>query len=66
MTTPTGVSAIKALAEQAMVPEAGNSNNIQTAVQTAFKSCYPLRNYDMSKVTPMAFDNYQQFISTKQ
>lgn len=87
MTSDSGVNAIQALAQQAMTPAAGTSANVAAAVQTAISSasvpdkvsgsastdsgCYPLRNYDMTKVIPMkdgqsTFEDYQQFMSTKQ
>lgn len=68
MTTENGVKAVQALAQQAVVPESGSVENINAVVKVAAQSagCYPLRNYDMSKVSPMksgngSFEDYQQF-----
>ena len=68
MKTEEGVAAIQALAQQAVVPESGTVDKINAVVKVAAQSagCYPLRNYDMSKVSPMkdgndSFEDYQQF-----
>ena len=68
MTTEDGVKAVQALAQQAVVPESGSVENINAVVKVAAQSsgCYPLRNYDMSKVSPMkdgndSFEDYQTF-----
>lgn len=84
MTSANGISAIQALAQQAMTPEAGTQANVEVAVKTAMGSmntsdssastdsgCYPIRNYDMTKIMPMkdgqfTFEDYQQFMPTKQ
>lgn len=78
MTTPEGVNAVKMLAQQATVPEAGTKDNIVMASKIAVESlpvqtsgCYPLRNYDMSKVSGQedgrfTFEDYQTFTSTPQ
>ena len=78
MTTPEGVNAVKMLAQQATVPEAGTKDNVVMASKIAVESlpvqtsgCYPLRNYDMSKVDGQqdgrfTFEDYQTFTSTPQ
>lgn len=81
VTTPEGVAAVKVLTQQAIVPESGNVNTLDVASKVALDSvpkaqhmesgCYPLRNYDMSKVQGQedgrfTFEDYQTFSSTPQ
>lgn len=83
-TTEEGADAIKALAQQAVTAESGVASKVNIAVQTAIASikveepvpteqqsgCYPMRNYDMTKVSALdgksAFEDYQTFTSTTQ
>lgn len=61
VTTQQGVEAVQALAQQAVVPEAGIPEKVAAAATQAMDSmakptetsgCYPMRSYDMSKVSP--------------
>lgn len=74
--TKEGSDAIKALGQQAITAEAGVAEKVNTAVQVAMDSiapksdtgCFPMRQYDMSKVSPqtdgkLSFEDYQTFTS---
>lgn len=72
MTDEQGVAAVQALAQQAVVAESGVPEKVAAAADMAAKSagCYPLRNYDMSKVFPMkagmdSFEDYQTWTPSK-
>lgn len=76
-TTQKGTDAVKALAEQAMVAQAGDNEKVQAAVQDAVQSiqqqggCYPARQYDMNLVNAqldgvLNFEDYQPFSATPQ
>jgi len=83
-TTQEGADAVKALVQQAVTAESGVQLKVDEAVETAIASikveepvkveqqsgCYPMRNYDMTKVSPLdgksAFEDYQTFTSTPQ
>lgn len=72
MTDEQGVAAVQALAQQAVVAESGVPEKVAAAADMAAKSagCYPLRNYDMSKVSPMkagmdSFEDYQPWAPSK-
>jgi hypothetical protein len=80
-TTPAGLQAVQALAEQAVVPAPTPVPEVQKAVDQAVESivtpkpaeqvapevgCYPIRRYDMTKVSPQSdiqygFESYQEF-----
>lgn len=85
VTTQEGAESIKALGQQAIVAEAGVSEKVVDAINTAINSivepaqvevakapessgCYPLRKYDMTKVSPLIggkpFEDYQSFTAT--
>lgn len=54
-----GKKAVSDLAQQSVVSEAGDPQLVKNAVETAIKSmevkgCYPMRNYDMSKVVGLS------------
>lgn len=56
--TTASASAVKLLGEQAATPSPGDSQKVDAAKQTALAGCYPLRNYDMSKVSPSIDGKY--------
>ena len=80
MTTPEGINAIKSLAKQATMSDVVSQDTVSMVAKVAVESlapstqtggCYPLRNYDMSKVSGQedgrfTFEDYQTFKSTPQ
>ena len=77
VTTPEGIDALQALTQQAVTPAPGAPAEIQMAVNEIVKSissgiegCYPMRRYDMSKVSPQSgitydFEQYKEFSPLK-
>lgn len=72
VSTPEAISAVQALAEQAVTAHAGELSKVDNATKIVVdginnqSGCYPLRNYDMSKVSPQrdgqySFEDYQQY-----
>lgn len=64
--TEKGKEALKELAAKATMPVATNPLKVEEDVKTVLNSCYPLRNYDMSKVLPTKagdtmIEDYQTF-----
>jgi hypothetical protein len=71
VTTQSAATAVQQLADQASLPVAGTSDKVEAAAKTAAAGCYPMRNYDMTKVSPsidgkVTFEDYQSFVSTLQ
>ena len=76
VTTQQGAEAVQALAQQAVVPEAGVPEKVSAAVTEVMESmakpssqsagCFPMRSYDMSKVSPQTagvstFEDYSSW-----
>lgn len=69
--TDSGVNAVSQLATQAKMHVAGEPDKVKAAAKIAMSGCYPLRNYDMKKVSPnidgkWSFEDYQKFVPTPQ
>jgi hypothetical protein len=67
--TEASATAVKQLAEQAGMAVPGTTEKVEAAKQTALAGCYPLRNYDMSKVKPnidgkFSVEDYQEFTAS--
>ena len=70
ISTPAATTAVKQLAEQAATPAPGDVAKVDAAKQAALAGCYPVRNYDMTKVQPnidgkWSFEDYQKFTATQ-
>lgn len=70
VSTQVGLDSLQKLAEQAATPAAGEPEKVKVAAETAIKGCYPLRNYDMSKVSGSvdgqgSFEDYEKFVASQ-
>jgi len=63
VTSKIGAEAVNKLSEQAVIAVAGVDEKVVEVTKVAIQSCYPMREYDMSKVMPsiggvFSFEDY--------